>query len=217
METVRRRRVVNKPSATKTQKLEEKLDGLFKLLQSSTSITQTADPAASTSTASISAQPSPESLASHVSNPQDAGDSSAQQLNMSSPSVDGVRLNSPTIAPDAAYVISGTRSTIYQCSDYSPISALEPSPDEAEEFLASFRPHMATYFPFIIIPESTTAQELRRHRPFLWLCIMSVASKSTAQQKALAKEVKITIGREVFVEGKNNIDLLLGMMVFVAW
>ena len=217
METVRRRKVVNKPSATKTQKLEEKLDGLFKLLQSSASITPTADLTASASTGSTSAQPSPESLESHVANPKDAGDSSAQQLNLSRSSVDGVRLHSPTIAPDAAYVTSGTRSTIYQCPDFSPISGLEPSPDEAEGILRSFRPHMATYFPFIIIPESTTAQELRRYRPFLWLCLMSVASKSTAQQKALAKEVKITMGRELFVEGKNNIDLLLGLMVFVAW
>ena len=217
METVRRRRVVNKPSVTKNQKLEEKLDGLFKLLQSSASITPTADLTASASTGSTSVQPSPESLESHVANPKDAGDFSAQQLNSSRPSVDGVRLNSPTIAPDAAYVTSGTRSTIYQCPNFSPTSGLEPSPDEAEEFLGSFRPHMATYFPFIIIPESTTAQELRRYRPFLWLCVMSVASKSTAQQKALAKEIKITMGRELFVEGKNNIDLLLGMMVFVAW
>ena len=144
-------------------------------------------------------------------------DLSAQQPMSSRPSLDGVRLNSPTIAPRTAYVISGTRSTIHQCPDSSPISGLEPSPDEAEEILGSFRPHTATYFPFIIIPESTTAQELRRYRPFLWLCVMSVASKSTREQKALAMEIKITMGRELFIEGKNNIDLLLGMMVFVAW
>ena len=62
-----------------------------------------------------------------------------------------------------------------------------------------------------------TAQELRRDRPFLWLCLMSVASRSTVQQKALAKEMKITLGREILVEGKNNIDLLLGIILFVAW
>lgn len=76
---------------------------------------------------------------------------------------------------------------------------------------------MATYFPFIIVPESTTARELRRDRPFLWLCIMSIASRSTVQQKALATEIKITMGREILVEGRNNIDLLLGILVFVAW
>ena len=217
METVRRRRTVDKPSATKTQKLEEKLDGLFKLLQSSASATSTADLTASASTASTSAQLSPESLESHIANPQDAGDFGPQRPNLSRPSLDGIRLNSPTVAPDAAYVTSGTRSTIYQCPEASPISGLEPSPDEAEEFLRSFRPHMATTFPFIIIPESTTAGELRRYRPFLWLCVMSVATRFTVQQKALAKEIKITMGREMFVEGKNNIDLLLGMMVFVAW
>ena len=76
---------------------------------------------------------------------------------------------------------------------------------------------MATYFPFIIVPDSLTALELRRGRPFLWLCIMSVASKSTVQQNALRKELKIAMGREILVEGKNNIDLLLGILVFVAW
>lgn len=217
METVRRRKAVNKPSATKTQNLEEKIDGLFRLLQSSASTAPTAELPAGASNASTSAQPSPESLESDIADPRGPGASGAQWPNSSRPSLDGVRLNSPTIAPNAAYVTSGTRSTIYQCPDFSPMSGLEPSPDEAEEILGSFRPHMATYFPFIIIPESTTAQELRRFRPFLWLCMMSVASKSTCQQKALAKEIKITMGKEVFVEGKNNIDLLLGMMVFVAW
>ena len=121
------------------------------------------------------------------------------------------------MAPDAPYVLSGTRSTAYHCPDSSLVSGLEPSSDQAEEYLNIFRPHTATYFPFILVPESTAAHEIRRDRPFLWLCIMSVAAKSTAQQKALGREVKITMGREIIAEGKNNIDLLLGLLVFVAW
>ena len=68
-----------------------------------------------------------------------------------------------------------------------------------------------------MVPEATTANELRRDRPFLWHCIMSVTSKSSVQQKALGREVRITMGREILIEGKTNIDLLLGILVFVAW
>ena len=68
-----------------------------------------------------------------------------------------------------------------------------------------------------MVPDATTAHELRRDRPFFWLCIMSVTSKSSVQQKALGREIRITMGREILVEGKNNLDLLLGIIVFVAW
>ena len=220
MQTVRSRKKIDRPSASKTEKLEEKIDGLFKLLQSSTSSTSIADRNAPASTAPTSIQPSPNSLHSRVASTEcgeDFGPHAIQRQNWNRPSIDGLRLNSPTIAPDAAYITSGTRSTIYHCPESSLPDGLEPSSDEAEECLKSFRPHMAAYFPFIIVPESTTAHELRRDRPFLWLCIMSVASKSTAQQKGLGQELKITMGREVLVEGKNNIDLLLGILVFVAW
>lgn len=148
---------------------------------------------------------------------QDFGRRSIQRLNWNRPSIGGLRLHSPTIGPDTSYAISGTRSAIYQCPENSLINGLEPSAHEAEKYLNIFRSHMATYFPFIFVPEPTTAHELRRDRPFLWLCIMSVASTSTVQQKDLAKEVKITMGREILVEGKNNLDLLLGILVFVAW
>lgn len=46
---------------------------------------------------------------------------------------------------------------------------------------------------------------------------MSVCSKSSAQQLALGKEARIIMGREILVEGRNNLDLLLGALVFVAW
>lgn len=220
LQTVRSRKTINRPSATTTKKLEEKIDGLFKLLQSSTSSTSLAERNAPASTAPTSIQPSPDSLQSRVASTEcgeEFGPHAVHRLNWNRPSIDGLRLNSPTIAPDAAYITSGMRSTIYHCPEGSLTDGLEPSSDEAEEYLKSFRTHMAAYFPFILLPEPATAHELRRDRPFLWLCIMSVASKSSAQQKALGHELKITMGREVLVEGKNNIDLLLGIMVFVAW
>ena len=222
LQTVRKRKTVSRLSTAKTERLEEKLDGLYRLLQFSTNSTSTSTigQTAPISTAPTSNQPSPESLHSGVTSPEnveDFGPCSIQRLNWSCPSIDGLRLHSPTIAPDAVYVATGTRSTVHHYPDSSLVSGFEPSSDEAEECLKNFRPHMALYFPFIMVPEGTAAHELRRNRPFLWLCMMSVASKSSEQQKALGREVRITMGREILVEGKNNIDLLLGILVFVAW
>lgn len=220
IQTVRKRKTVNRQPATKVERLEERLDGLFNLLQSSNSSISVADGNASAGNAPSSIQPSPRSPQSHVISPEKCEDFESleiQRLNSNGPVVDGLRPGPPTSAPDAAYLTSGTRSTIYRCQESTLISGSEPSSEEAEACLKTFRLHMATYFPFIIVPESTTAQDLHRDRPFLWLCIMSVASKSTIQQKALGREIKISMGREILVEGKNNIDLLLGMLVFVAW
>lgn len=220
LQTVRKRRTGNRPSATKTQMLEEKLDGLYKLLNSSTSSTSIAGQNDIISTAQTSIQPYPESLQSlgpSAKNGEDFGLCSIQRLGWNQHTIDGLRLHSPNTDPDSSYLSSGTRSTIYQSPRSSLIGGVEPSSDEAEECLNIFRTHMMTYFPFIIIPGSTTAHELRHDRPFLWTCIMSISSKSSLQQMALAKEVRITMGREILVEGKNNLDLLLGILTFIAW
>ena len=218
LQPVRKRKAASRVSDSKKERLEEKLDGLYKLLQSSVPSTSQAEQNASVTTAPIPTRPTSELVQSHVPNPQRSDDFvPSSTLRLNSNPIEGYRLQPLTTAPDAPYVLSGTRSTVYHCSDSSLISGLEPSSDQAEEYLNTFRPLMATYFPFILVPESTTAYELRRDRPFLWLCIMSVAAKSTAQQKALGREVKITMGREIIAEGKNNLDLLLGLLVFVAW
>lgn len=46
---------------------------------------------------------------------------------------------------------------------------------------------------------------------------MSITSKSSVKQVALGREIRIMMGREILVEGKNNLDLLLGALNFVAW
>lgn len=220
LQTVRKRRTGNRPSANRTELLEEKLDGLYKLLNSSTSSTSIAGQNGTISTAEPSIQPSPESFQSLGPSPEnceDFGPCSIQRLGWNQHTIDGLRLHSPNTDPDSSYLSSGTRSTIYHSPKNSLISGVEPSSDEAEECLNIFRTHMMTYFPFIIIPGSSTAHELRHDRPFLWTCIMSISSKSSLQQVALGKEVRITMGREILVEGKNNLDLLLGILTFIAW
>ncbi|KIW35297.1 uncharacterized protein PV07_02000 [Cladophialophora immunda] len=96
-------------------------------------------------------------------------------------------------------------------------ASYEPSQAEAEEFLASFRTYKSRCFPFVHIPSTTTASHLKQERPFLWLCIMSIASKSTSQQRLLGSRIRHLIAQEVVVQLNRNMDLLLGILAFIGW
>lgn len=62
-----------------------------------------------------------------------------------------------------------------------------------------------------------TAYQLRQESPILWLCIMTVASTRSIQQEALSKEMRGVFGREAYVEGTRNMDLLLAVLVYATW
>lgn len=102
-------------------------------------------------------------------------------------------------------------------SKVSPSSTFEPTLKEAEDSLNRFRNEMSKHSPVIILPASTMSQELRLERPFLWLCIMAISSKSSEQQVALGMEVRLTLGWKVLLEGEKSLDLLLGALTYVAW
>ncbi|KAE9369122.1 hypothetical protein N431DRAFT_412898 [Stipitochalara longipes BDJ] len=90
------------------------------------------------------------------------------------------------------------------------------TPVEAEEYLRDFQMN-SKYFPFIYIPSTTSAQQLQQERPFLWLCMMAVSSKSTPQQQVFGSKIKQRISQEVVVESSKNLELLLGILIFIGW
>ncbi|KAL4746154.1 hypothetical protein BDW72DRAFT_207597 [Aspergillus terricola var. indicus] len=96
-------------------------------------------------------------------------------------------------------------------------SFLAPSADEASSYLDQFRRKFIHNLPFLVVPPSTTAQQLYQDRPLLWLSIMAVVSTWTAQQMALSKEVRAIFDREAYVEGTRNLDFLLAVLVYTAW
>ncbi|KFY10185.1 hypothetical protein V491_07780 [Pseudogymnoascus sp. VKM F-3775] len=88
---------------------------------------------------------------------------------------------------------------------------------ELEETLETYRTKMAPFFPLVIINKNVTARELIEERPFLSLVIRAICPKSTAKQAELGTEVRRVLGREMLMEGAKNIDLLLGLLVYVSW
>lgn len=88
---------------------------------------------------------------------------------------------------------------------------------ELEETLETYRTKMAPFFPLVMIGKNVTARELIEERPFLSLVIRAICPKSTAKQAELGTEVRRVLGREMLMEGAKNIDLLLGLLVYVSW
>jgi hypothetical protein len=89
--------------------------------------------------------------------------------------------------------------------------------EEANSILSIFRNEMCPAFPFIVIHKSTSAQDLRRDRPFLSLSILAVASRNGVQQMELGKLVMKQLAERMFVNGERNMDLLLGVLTYAGW
>ncbi len=91
------------------------------------------------------------------------------------------------------------------------------STSEADECLATFRGFTSRYFPFIHLPLSLSAQQLRTERPFLWLNIVAITTKSSSQQQRLGALIRQHVAQNMIIETEKSIDLLLGLLAFLSW
>ena len=206
---VRKRRTVKRPSANETSKLEEKLDGLVTLLKSATQ----GAPGIINAT-SVNSPPEGSVPSSHesASGSTAAGSVGCREYTYNRPLPNGRGFLESGFTPAASS--SGSTSVNLQPLLHP---ALEPSPEDAESYLNKFRTNFVKHLPFIVISPSVTAHQLRQERPILWVCIMTVASSNSTQQIVLSKEVRGILGREAYVEGTRNMDLLLAVLVYAAW
>ncbi|KAJ5491200.1 phosphoketolase 1 [Penicillium diatomitis] len=96
------------------------------------------------------------------------------------------------------------------------LTAYELAP---EQYLNYFSTHCLKYFPIIHLPPDTDAQQLRQTRPFLWICIVAAASQSSHHKMALGEKIKQEVTRRMFLDNHPSIkiDLLLGLLIFLAW
>ncbi|KAB8222898.1 hypothetical protein BDV33DRAFT_201036 [Aspergillus novoparasiticus] len=91
------------------------------------------------------------------------------------------------------------------------------SSHESEECLNHFRTFKLQYFPFVHIPSEKSAVQLHKERPFLWLCVMAISTKSTAHQHELGLRIRQIVAQEMVVQSDKSIDLLLGLLTFIGW
>jgi len=93
----------------------------------------------------------------------------------------------------------------------------ELDPYEANGCVELFRNVYLPFFPLITLPISTGWKELKANRPLLWLCIVAVTSRSTAQSQALSLRAKEIISKRLFVDGERDLEMLLGVIILVTW
>jgi len=67
------------------------------------------------------------------------------------------------------------------------------------------------------IPPTMTAVEFRRERPFLWMCILAVATKSARKQQLLGAKIRRILADKLIVENERSIDALLGLLAYMGW
>lgn len=90
-----------------------------------------------------------------------------------------------------------------------------PSPDE---LLSFFQSQLTQYFPFVVIPSNTTAEDLRQQKPFLFDTIMLVAAKQrVSSQREAGDRLLAYLSDHLLLRGEKSLDLLQGLLVYLAW
>lgn len=92
------------------------------------------------------------------------------------------------------------------------------SDEEAEWLLQHYLSHFDSWIPFVEIMPTTTAAELQREKPMLWLSIMFAASYHDHElQKVMAHSTVAYLGEQIFQHGQRSLQLLQGLLVFIFW
>jgi len=89
--------------------------------------------------------------------------------------------------------------------------------DLAERSLQLFRTK-ACNFPFVVISEQASLDFLRRERPFLLHSILTFGAQADLKlQRTLELELRESLSKKVIVNGEKSIDLLQGILLYLAW
>jgi hypothetical protein len=88
--------------------------------------------------------------------------------------------------------------------------------DAADESLKRFRA-MASYFPFFVLPSHATVLTMCKEQPFALLAALAAATPDKRLQKALGHKFKTCALHAVMIDNERSLDLLNGLLVYLAW
>ena len=223
-----RKRIVKKSSSSQTAQLEQKLDDLVSILRASNHPSLASvlppDQVNAFSPGTLAGLPSRlDSLATAAtasSTDSNAAAAAAYQANLNHhPSFNpSAHPHSNIASPGNVHngaAANVSASVIHPALAGGPVRT-EPTAVEAENYLDKFRSWLRN-FPFMNIGPDVAASDLRRERPFLWLCIMNITSMSIPQMQVIKERVRMELAQKVFIDHEPSMDMLLGIMVCIAW
>ncbi|KAL4982878.1 hypothetical protein BDW68DRAFT_194892 [Aspergillus falconensis] len=100
---------------------------------------------------------------------------------------------------------------------YSPQDPSTATDASDEEILDDFRSNRLPYLPFMYIPHACPAAEIKAEYPFLWRALVTLHCKDMVRRAALREELKATAARALMVDCQRSMDLLFGIIVYLAW
>ncbi|KAI4289649.1 MAG: hypothetical protein L6R35_001073 [Caloplaca aegaea] len=89
----------------------------------------------------------------------------------------------------------------------------------AAEIFEHYTRKMATHVPLVVVPPDTPAGSVRKHKPTLFLAILSVASgqEHPEIQRILAKEVMRAFADRIVYKGEKSLELIQAMQILTIW
>ncbi|KAL8798040.1 MAG: hypothetical protein Q9182_007008 [Xanthomendoza sp. 2 TL-2023] len=89
----------------------------------------------------------------------------------------------------------------------------------ASDLFEHYTQNMAKHMPLVVFPADTPAGAIRKHRPILFLAILSVASGQEHPdiQRTLAKEIMRAFADRVVYSGEKSLELIQALQVLTIW
>lgn len=118
---------------------------------------------------------------------------------------------------------SGGRSNVLPQGGKKSLAAIGIQPqfnvDSATALLESFKGVMLRQFPVLLIAEDATVATLARDRPFVLLAVLAAASGSRSLQghSLYDEEFRKILGLKFVAGGERSVELLVGLVVYIAW
>ena len=93
------------------------------------------------------------------------------------------------------------------------------SSELANIFFDRYVKHMAPQFPAVVFPAGTTAAEIRKTKPTLFLAILSVGACTSHPdvQKTLTKEIMKVLATRVMCNGEKSLEIIQALHVVTIW
>lgn len=89
----------------------------------------------------------------------------------------------------------------------------------AAEIFEHYIQKMAPHMPLVVFPADTPAGAIRKHKPTLFLAILSVASGQEHPdiQRILAKEIMRSFADRIVYKGEKSLELIQALQVLTVW
>ena len=90
--------------------------------------------------------------------------------------------------------------------------------DKAVELFQRYTDHMARHMPAVVFAPGTTAAEIRKSKPVLFISLMAAATTEMPDvQRAIVKEMMQVFAEKVFITGEKSLEIVQALQVAVIW